>query len=154
METRCTPRAHTFLTCLIWGMWNSLARCENKTPICSRSLPCSIQDLSWKFLENSFTLFFSEYCQQRNRRTNQYIWKHHLRRLAEVKVAFVQHLTKHLFNGIHWFTSCFASLIIGLEGSFDNTDLVPTWIRNNIHRKVWDEMTYPFPNFNGFKMYN
>ena len=27
--------------------------------------------------------------------------------------------------------------------------LIPTWISNHIHRKVWDEIAYPFPNFIG-----
>ena len=27
--------------------------------------------------------------------------------------------------------------------------LIPAWICNNIHYKVWDEITYLFPNFNG-----
>ena len=27
--------------------------------------------------------------------------------------------------------------------------LIPTWISNYIHYKVWDEITYPFLNFNG-----
>ena len=27
--------------------------------------------------------------------------------------------------------------------------LIPTWISNYIHYYVWDEITYPFPNFNG-----
>ena len=26
--------------------------------------------------------------------------------------------------------------------------LIPTWICNHMHHKVWDEITYPFPNFN------
>ena len=26
---------------------------------------------------------------------------------------------------------------------------IPAWISNYIHHKVWDEITYPFPNFNG-----
>ena len=26
--------------------------------------------------------------------------------------------------------------------------LIPTWISNHIPSKVWDEITYPFPNFN------
>ena len=25
---------------------------------------------------------------------------------------------------------------------------IPAWINNYIHYKVWDEITYPFPNFN------
>ena len=28
--------------------------------------------------------------------------------------------------------------------------LTPAWIRNHMHCKVWDEITFPFPNFNGF----
>ena len=27
--------------------------------------------------------------------------------------------------------------------------LIPTWISNHIPGKVWEEITYPFPNFNG-----
>ena len=27
--------------------------------------------------------------------------------------------------------------------------LIPTWISNHMPNKVWDEITYPFPNFNG-----
>ena len=27
--------------------------------------------------------------------------------------------------------------------------LIPAWICNHIHYKVWDEITYPFLNFNG-----
>ena len=27
--------------------------------------------------------------------------------------------------------------------------LIPAWINNYIHYKVWDEITYPFLNFNG-----
>ena len=27
--------------------------------------------------------------------------------------------------------------------------LIPAWISNYIHSKAWDEITYPFLNFNG-----
>ena len=27
--------------------------------------------------------------------------------------------------------------------------LIPAWIRNHMPSKMWDEITYPFPNFNG-----
>ena len=27
--------------------------------------------------------------------------------------------------------------------------LIPAWISNCIHKNMWDEVTYPFPNFNG-----
>ena len=31
----------------------------------------------------------------------------------------------------------------------DTRSRVPAWIRKYMHYKVWDEITYPFPNFNG-----
>ena len=31
---------------------------------------------------------------------------------------------------------------------YDWLTLIPAWINN--HSKVWDEITYPFPNFNGY----
>ena len=27
--------------------------------------------------------------------------------------------------------------------------IIPSWISNHMPSKVWDEITYPFPNFNG-----
>ena len=27
--------------------------------------------------------------------------------------------------------------------------LIPPWISNHMPNKMWDEITYPFPNFNG-----
>ena len=27
--------------------------------------------------------------------------------------------------------------------------VIPTWMSNYIYHKVWDEITHPFPNFNG-----
>ena len=32
---------------------------------------------------------------------------------------------------------------------WDGLTLIPAWISNYIHYKVWGEITYPFPNFNG-----
>ena len=31
----------------------------------------------------------------------------------------------------------------------DGLTLIPAWISNHIRYKVWDEITYPFLNFNG-----
>ena len=31
-------------------------------------------------------------------------------------------------------------------------DINPSWIRNYIHFEVWNEITYPFPEFNGYTM--
>ena len=38
------------------------------------------------------------------------------------------------------------------DGDDDDDDLglVPAWMCNYIHCTVWDEITYSFPNFNGF----
>ena len=33
--------------------------------------------------------------------------------------------------------------------NFPGLGLIPAWIFNYIHHKMWDEITYPFPNFNG-----
>ena len=37
------------------------------------------------------------------------------------------------------------------SGSFyyHGLTLIPAWISNYIHYNVWDEITYPFLNFNG-----
>ena len=32
---------------------------------------------------------------------------------------------------------------------FTSFTLIPAWIINYIHYKVWDDITFPFPNFNG-----
>ena len=39
---------------------------------------------------------------------------------------------------------------IDTRGSFyqHGSTLTPAWISNHIHYKMWDEITYPFPNFN------
>ena len=48
------------------------------------------------------------------------------------------------YTGIGWFVKY-------TWGPFDKhgLTLIPAWISNNIHYNVWDEITYPFPNFNG-----
>ena len=33
--------------------------------------------------------------------------------------------------------------------NYHETDTEPTWISNYIHKEVWGEITYPFPNVNG-----
>ena len=40
--------------------------------------------------------------------------------------------------------------VTAISGSFyeRRLTLTPTWISNHIHHKVWDEITYPFLNFN------
>ena len=32
---------------------------------------------------------------------------------------------------------------------YHEVTLIPSWISIYIHHKVWDEITYPFLNFNG-----
>ena len=36
-----------------------------------------------------------------------------------------------------------------MDHVIDLGPLLLTWISNHIHYKVWDEITYPFLNFNG-----
>ena len=35
------------------------------------------------------------------------------------------------------------------RGPFYWITLIPAWISNHMPTKVWGEITYPFPNFNG-----
>ena len=44
-------------------------------------------------------------------------------------------------SGKEWSTKCIADQ--------HGLTLIPTWISNYIHYKLWDEITYPFLNFNG-----
>ena len=43
---------------------------------------------------------------------------------------------------IHFADACGPFYLHGLT-------LIPVWISNHTHYKVWDEITYPFINFNG-----
>ena len=36
-----------------------------------------------------------------------------------------------------------------MNASFKILTLIPAWISNHMLSKVWDEITYPFLNFNG-----
>ena len=47
----------------------------------------------------------------------------------------------------HDYTSIILPCLLG--SIINNKDyLIRPWINNHIHYKVWDEITYPFPNFN------
>ena len=50
-----------------------------------------------------------------------------------------------------WWFFCSGLMVLVPWGPFHyhRLPLVLVWISNNIHYKVWDEITYPFPNFNG-----
>ena len=48
------------------------------------------------------------------------------------------------------------AIVIEIESMFSwgpfykhGLTLIPAWISNYIHYNVWDEITYPFLNFNG-----
>ena len=36
-----------------------------------------------------------------------------------------------------------------VDHKLSGAPLIPAWLSNYIHCRVWDEITYPFPNFNG-----
>ena len=54
---------------------------------------------------------------------------------------------------LHYYFKNHSPKIIGLLSGTAYTisvlTLIPAWISNYIHYKVWDEITYPFLNFNG-----
>ena len=49
------------------------------------------------------------------------------------------------------FSSWKSDNVLCIRGPFywHGLTLIPAWVSNYIHYKVWDETTYPFPNFNG-----
>ena len=51
-------------------------------------------------------------------------------------------LYKHRLTSFTAWISNYTLLLTGLT-------LIPAWINIYIHFKVWDEITYPFPNFKG-----
>ena len=51
---------------------------------------------------------------------------------------------------IYWFTDANSTLITAFSCSLQQAlNLIPAWISNHMISKVWDEIAYPFPNFNG-----
>ena len=75
------------LSCLIWGIWNILARPEIVYINMFQNVPCSMPDLSWKFMK-------MQHMQKR--------WNHNLCRLTEVKIRHNQ-----IFNFMKYFTIFF-----------------------------------------------
>ena len=58
-------------------------------------------------------------------------------------------------SGWYWMTVVLTSIhycsLICLHGPFFywyGSTLIHAWINNHIHNKMWDEITYPFSNFN------
>ena len=53
---------------------------------------------------------------------------------------------------VHWYhvvyVVCWAVVLICWN--YNRLTLIPTWITNHMLSKVWDEIIYQFPNFNGF----
>ena len=50
-------------------------------------------------------------------------------------------------NGSYWFTEC---RFFSRDPFISMIYLIPAWIRNHMPSKVCDEITQPFPNFNGW----
>ena len=81
-------------------------------------------------------------------------WKHE----SSVSLAFVQGIHRGPVNSQHkwpvtWKMFAFDDVIkkSGMGGPNNNTTglIIPSWMSNYIHFKVWDEIVYPLPNFNG-----
>ena len=53
-------------------------------------------------------------------------------------------------NALELYLSCTNPLILPCgHFYYHGLTLIPAWISNYIHYNVWDEITYPFLNFNG-----
>ena len=50
---------------------------------------------------------------------------------------------------LQWFGLMLVMINPGASFYLYGLTLIPAWISNYIHYKVWDEITYPFRNFNG-----
>ena len=50
---------------------------------------------------------------------------------------------------VHAVTSYDTELVLLKHISWTVAPLIPAWISNHMPSKVWDEITYPFLNFNG-----
>ena len=65
-------------------------------------------------------------------------------------------LVQITFGGIQVTSHCLSQCWLvywGIYASLDLSDFIPEWISNHIHYKGWDEVTYPFPNFNGIEVW-
>ena len=66
---------------------------------------------------------------------------------------FQYHLTKMLSVCQHFSFSAtvleYMKAICMFYGIYSTSEAVPAWMNNYIHYKMWDEITYSFPNFNG-----
>ena len=54
-----------------------------------------------------------------------------------------------LYNGLENYSSKFTFTSSSIPFYKDGLTLIPAWISNYMLSKVWDEITYPFLNFNG-----
>ena len=62
---------------------------------------------------------------------------------------YVFYSNSRVYN--HFISSRVCGSNIDTSGPFylHGLTLIPAWISNYIHYKVWDEITYPFLNLNG-----
>ena len=71
--------------------------------------------------------------------SNMWVLQHH------ACLGYEHHYSFFVYLGLQFKWNRFSS------NNFHHTSLtlIPAWINNYIHYKVWDEITYPFLNFNG-----
>ena len=66
---------------------------------------------------------------------------------------YVQYIPRHMHTMV-----CFVFWIVLITpqtpdlGYWHGLTLIPVWISNHMPSKMWDEITYPFPNFNGINV--
>ena len=73
-------------------------------------------------------------------------------RALDAWLGSVQILTVPYPVGARWWatlTWMWALFICRTPPRVARLTLIPAWISNYMHYKMWDEITYPFPNFNG-----
>ena len=68
---------------------------------------------------------------------------------CSIDVVFI--LSMDMSSTVIWFLSLLSYNVREMvpRGPFYWMTLIPSWINNYIHYKVWDEITYPFPNLIG-----
>ena len=112
-----------------------------------------ISKLLWKFWNGSYPLYVERPEQNGCPWHDRFSLVHFVHR----KSSFI--LISMIF--FPWCPICNSALVCNLLGKFQvivwcsvGEDhivdwLIPAWISNLMPSKVWDEITYPFPNFNG-----
>ena len=68
-----------------------------------------------------------------------------------VRASIAKILISEINRGHYYCCHCRGPLLCKIDTGYSfnlhKLTLIPAWISNHIHHKVWDEITHPFPNF-------